>query len=366
MLLVIDTCFNACSVALYDDVPGRVVACGYEAMERGHAEALGPMVERVFGEAGSRPDQLSRIVVTRGPGTFTGLRIGLSFAKGMALALNIPLVGIDSLTATAAPHFEMNVNFAVVLRAGRTGQFYWTFLNGVTAKPIIPPMLSTMADIAQALEADSPYVLIDDSKELELLFADGRELLPSYGPQAGFFAAYAATLAVTGETVEPLYLRPPDAKPSVSVDASSASVRVATAQDIPAMADIHALSFPAGWTVADLVGILAVPGAGALVVELAGTLYGFVQFQWVAGDAEINTICVSPNYRRQHFGQDVMRGLIAYLQTLGTTKLFLEVAENNAAARGLYESFGFQPSGLRKGYYADGQNAVTMVLEMTA
>jgi [ribosomal protein S18]-alanine N-acetyltransferase len=49
-----------------------------------------------------------------------------------------------------------------------------------------------------------------------------------------------------------------------------------------------------------------------------------------------------------------------------TTKLFLEVAENNAPARGLYESFGFQVNGVRKGYYADGQNAVTMVREMTA
>jgi [ribosomal protein S18]-alanine N-acetyltransferase len=111
---------------------------------------------------------------------------------------------------------------------------------------------------------------------------------------------------------------------------------------------------------------LSIPGAAAVVVELAGTIYGFVQFQWVAGEAEINTICVLPNYRRQHFGRDLMLGLIQHLQAMATTKLFLEVAENNAAARGLYESFGFQVNGVRKGYYADGQNAVTMVKEMTA
>jgi tRNA threonylcarbamoyladenosine biosynthesis protein TsaB len=72
MLLVLDTCFNACSTALYDEVADHVVVSGYEAMERGHAEALGPMVERLFAEAGVKPDQVSRIVVTYGPGTFTG------------------------------------------------------------------------------------------------------------------------------------------------------------------------------------------------------------------------------------------------------------------------------------------------------
>jgi tRNA threonylcarbamoyl adenosine modification protein YeaZ len=344
MLLVIDTCFNACSAALHDDAAGRVVASGYEAMERGHAEALGPMVERLFSDAGLKPDQLSRIAVTRGPGTFTGLRIGLSFAKGMALALNIPLIGIDSLTAAAVPHFGKRDRFAIALQAGGTGLFYWALFDGVNAKAISAPAVSTMDEIV----TQAGGVLFDN------------------GPCADHFAVYAAVLAATGEPVAPLYLRPPDAKPSVSAGASSAQVRVATALDIASMAEIHALCFAAGWTVADLTGMLAVPGAGALVVELAGTLYGFVQFQWTAGEAEINTLCVSPNYRRQHFGWDVMQGLIDYLETLGTTKLFLEVAENNGAARGLYERFGFRTSGVRKNYYANGQNAVTMVREMAA
>ena len=339
MLLVLDTCFNACSAALYDK---RVVASCYESMERGHAEALGPMVERLFAEAGLKPDQLTRLVVTRGPGTFTGLRIGLSFAKGMALALNIPLIGFDSLTATAVPFFGKRERFAVALKAGGTGLFYWALFDGVSGTLISAPALAGMDDIVK----------------------HGAEVLPATNPHAEHFAEYAATLAVKEKNVEPLYLRPPDAKPSVSVDASSAHVRTATERDIAAMADIHAAGFAMGWSAADLTGILAVPGAGALVVELAGTIYGFVQFQWVAGEAEINTICVLPNYRRQHFGRDLMEGLIRQLQAMNTTKLFLEVAENNVAARGLYQSFGFQMSGLRIGYYADGQNAVTMVKEM--
>jgi tRNA threonylcarbamoyl adenosine modification protein YeaZ/ribosomal-protein-alanine acetyltransferase len=344
MLLVIDTCFNACSAALYDESVGHVVASGYEAMERGHAEALGPMVERLFVEAGLKPEQLSRIVVTYGPGTFTGLRIGLSFAKGMALALNVPLLGIDSLTATAVPYFGSDVKIVVAHQAGGTGLFYWaTFENGKMS----PPGLGTAEEIASAVGLDG--TLLRNSR------LDAKD-----------FAAFAARLPMSEKIVEPLYLRPPDAKPSVSVEAATAKTRLATDEDLIALADIHAASFTTGWTVADLRSSLSIPGAAAIVVELAGIIYGFVQFQWVAGEAEINTICVLPNYRRQHFGRDLMEGLFRQLQAKKTTKLFLEVAENNAAARGLYESFGFQVNGVRKGYYADRQNAVTMVREMTA
>ncbi len=344
MLLVLDTCFNACSAALYDEAEGHVVASEYEAMERGHAEALGPMVERVFAEAGSTPDQLSRIAVTYGPGTFTGLRIGLSFAKGMALALNIPLIGINSLTATAAPHFGSFDRLVVAHQAGGTGLYYWAvFENGDMTLPALGNIeeITTVVGVDGTLFKNSKLAAID-------------------------FAAIAARLPVIGTNVEPLYLRPPDAKPSVSVDAATARTRLATEHDLVVLADIHAASFATGWTVADLSSNLAIPGAAAVVVELAGTIYGFVQFQWVAGEAEINSICVLPNYRRQHFGRDLMEGLIRQLQAMKTTKLFLEVAENNVAARGLYQSFGFQMSGLRKGYYADGKNAVTMVKEMSA
>jgi tRNA threonylcarbamoyl adenosine modification protein YeaZ/ribosomal-protein-alanine acetyltransferase len=339
MLLVFDTCFNACSAALFDEVAGRIVASEYQDMERGHAEALGPMVERLFEVSKTKPNQLTRIAVTYGPGTFTGVRIGLSFAKGMALALDIPLVGLNSLKATAQHETDKVI---VAHKAGGTGLFYWTSPSG--------PALGSFEDIQASAKQLNRNVI---GSGIE----GGKTLLPD----AKIFAAFAATLPVTSESVEPLYLRPPDAKPSASSVASTAQVRLATAQDLETMADIHSLSFPRGWSVKDLTETLSVPGAGALVVELAGTLYGFVQFQWVAGEAEINTICVAPNYRRQHFGRDLLNGLLAQLDQLDTKKVFLEVSANNSAALGLYEAYGFQGHGLRKAYYADGSDAITMV-----
>jgi tRNA threonylcarbamoyl adenosine modification protein YeaZ/ribosomal-protein-alanine acetyltransferase len=344
MLLVLDTCFNACSAALFDEVATRVVASAYEEMERGHAEALGPMVEQLFATAGVKPDQLTRVAVTYGPGTFTGLRIGLSFAKGMALALDIPLIGINSLKA-AAQHTKEKV--IIAYQAGGTGLFYWTSPEG--------PALGSADDIiASAKTLNRPVIGYG--------FEDGKTLWPD----AKIFAKFAATLPVTGESIEPLYLRPPDAKPSVSIAASSSQLRLATADDLAVLANIHQSCFAKGWSKADLASALSIPGAGVFLVELAGTVYGFVQFQWVAGEAEINTIGVLPNFRRQHFGRDLLEGLLAHFKTYNTAKVFLEVSAGNDAAIALYKNLGFQRSGLRKSYYADGADAITMVKELAS
>ena len=363
MLLALDTCFNGCSAALFDEERG-VVASRLAVMERGHAEALGPMVEAVFAEAGVAPSALSRIAVTFGPGTFTGLRIGLAYAKGMALALDIPLIGLDSLTAMAAPHFGGEGSLLVVQQAGGTGQFYWAAYDLAASRALSAPSVGSLEDVAGFVGQGNWIVVGSGALALRAQLPHSVNMNAAE-PDASHFAAYAATLANSAD-VEPLYLRAPDAKPSVAVDASTAHVRLVKPQDLEALSAIHMQSFPHGWSAKSIASSLSLPGAGALVVELAGMVYGFVQYQWVAGEAEINTICVSPNYRRQHFGNDLLQGLIDYLKTIRTQKVFLEVADDNAAARGLYVRHGFQRTGLRKGYYAGGQDAITMTLELAA
>ncbi|MDP3173606.1 MAG: tRNA (adenosine(37)-N6)-threonylcarbamoyltransferase complex dimerization subunit type 1 TsaB, partial [Phenylobacterium sp.] len=87
MVLGLDTCLDACSVAVRDGA--RILAASSEAMARGHQERLAPLAAEVMAAAGLRFDQLGRVGVTVGPGSFTGLRVGLAFAKGLAAALDI-------------------------------------------------------------------------------------------------------------------------------------------------------------------------------------------------------------------------------------------------------------------------------------
>jgi tRNA threonylcarbamoyladenosine biosynthesis protein TsaB len=101
-ILSLDTSMAACSVAVIDTGSVPPLAEAFRAMERGHAEALAPMVAEVMQASGLEFRDLDRIAVTIGPGTFTGVRIGLSFARGAGLACGVPVIGIDSLSAISA------------------------------------------------------------------------------------------------------------------------------------------------------------------------------------------------------------------------------------------------------------------------
>src|SRR5580693_8596370 len=103
LILAIDTALDACAAAVLDTDAGKLIAQQSEAMKRGHAEALMPLIARVIKQAGIGFAALDRIAVTTGPGSFTGLRVGLSAARGIALAANKPVVGVTTLTAYAAP-----------------------------------------------------------------------------------------------------------------------------------------------------------------------------------------------------------------------------------------------------------------------
>src|SRR5580704_978202 len=99
-ILAVDTALGACSAAVLE---GDVVrAHRFVATERGHAEALAPMVQETMREAEIAFADLDRLAVTTGPGTFTGQRVGLAFMRGLRLALKKPLAGITTLDAMAA------------------------------------------------------------------------------------------------------------------------------------------------------------------------------------------------------------------------------------------------------------------------
>ena len=108
LILAIDTALDACAACVLDTDAGRLMARQSLAMKRGHAEALMPLIAGVIKEAGIAFAGLDRIAVTTGPGSFTGLRVGLSAARGIALAANKPVVGVTTLTAYAAPVVSEN------------------------------------------------------------------------------------------------------------------------------------------------------------------------------------------------------------------------------------------------------------------
>lgn len=128
MLLALDTSTQTAGIALYDgaEVRGEVIWSSPDY----HTSALAPAVDELLSRAGVPVSELSAVGVAIGPGSFTGLRIGLALAKGLALARRLPLLGIPSLDILAAAQpAEPRLPLAAVLRAGRgrlaVGWYAW-------------------------------------------------------------------------------------------------------------------------------------------------------------------------------------------------------------------------------------------------
>jgi tRNA threonylcarbamoyladenosine biosynthesis protein TsaB len=199
IVLAVDTCLGACSAAVIDD--DRVLAAVSEPMMRGHQERLAPMVEALMARAGVGFSRLDRVAVTVGPGSFTGLRVGLAFAKGMATALDIPCVGVGSLEALASGE----TGRIIACADARHGQLYWQAFDG--GRPLAPPALSPMADVAatgappDALAGPAAGLLASAFPRARVTWAIAPDPV-----SVGRIALSALTAPV------PLYLRPPDAK----------------------------------------------------------------------------------------------------------------------------------------------------------
>ena len=113
-VLAIDTALEACSAAMLDTAHADVAAYESLPMARGHAEALIPLIARVMHRAGLTFAELDRIAVTTGPGSFTGLRVGISAARGIGLAAAKPVVGLSTLAAYASPFIAADDTLPVV------------------------------------------------------------------------------------------------------------------------------------------------------------------------------------------------------------------------------------------------------------
>lgn len=205
IVLGLDTCLLSCSVAVLDGE--RVLASACDVMARGHQERLAPMAQAVMAEASVGFPALKRIGVTVGPGSFTGLRVGIAFAKGLASALDIPAVGIGTLEALAAD-IE---GFVFAAIDARRGQLYGQAFEDGRAL-MAPDALAAETAAARLAELGMgrAVTLVGPGAPLLSPMVPQARILPRDGADARQVARLAA--ARTPAPLRPLYLRAPDAK----------------------------------------------------------------------------------------------------------------------------------------------------------
>ena len=214
-ILAIDTALEACSVVLMDG--DAIVARETQAMARGHAEALMPMIARVREAAALDFATLDRIAVTVGPGSFTGLRSGIAAARGIGLATGKPVVGITTLSAFAAPLIAEDTTTPVVavIDARHDHVYLQAFDRDGTTR--LQPSFLPISEAVHVMAASGPRLVGNAASMLAAAWP-----AESPGPAAvtdrpapgiEWVARLGAVADPVSAPPKPLYLRPPDAQP---------------------------------------------------------------------------------------------------------------------------------------------------------
>ena len=371
LILAIDAAGSACAAAIA--AGDRVLAIRHMAMLHGQAEALLPMVDRVVREAGLAASAIELIAVTTGPGSFTGIRAGIAAARGIALATGRPLIGITSFEAAAeavAGNALAGRSLLVALESRRADLYVQVF--DPARHPRSEPAASlpeTLPAVVAAAGARHAVAVAGDaaaraapalSREFDVL--GGRSGAPGQrarfmrrcgggsaappAPCARFTCALRASPWRTRRTRAVLH-DPPRTGPARS-DAGTGGAIGATP---------HAACFPEDpWPPQSMTEIVAMAGVfGRIALQDAGAdgeeTAGLALAQSLGAQCEILTLGVIPARRRAGIGRALLAAIIEEAQRCGALTLFLEVAEDNIAARTLYATHGFVQIGRRTNYY---------------
>ncbi len=216
-VLAIDTALEACSAAVLDTERAAIVAHESLTMARGHAEALMPLVKRVMEQAALVFSDIDRIAVTTGPGSFTGLRVGLAAARGLGLAAARPVVGLTTLAAFAAPLIAADDSLPVVATVDARHEHVYLQVFGPRGRTIVPPRIASLREALRVSATGAPRIVGTAANILAAAWPGG-ERAPSAVEQLGapdidWVARLGAAADEATTPPKPLYLRAPAAQP---------------------------------------------------------------------------------------------------------------------------------------------------------
>src|SRR5580693_5908757 len=216
-LLAIDTALAACSAAVFDAEHGGIVASESLPMTRGHAAALIPLVKRVMDQAGVGFTAIDRVAVTTGPGSFTGLRVGLAAARGIALAAGKPAVGLSTLSVFAAPHMAADETVPVVAAIDARHAHVYLQVFGPGGRTHTAPRLSPLAEAVRAAAAVRSCIVGSAAQSVAAALSeiDAKPAVVDAraAPDITWVARMGAVVPEGKSPPKPQYLRAPDAQP---------------------------------------------------------------------------------------------------------------------------------------------------------
>lgn len=393
--LAIDTATDAAGLALHDGA--AVLAELQWTSRRRHTRELAPALAGMLGGQGLAAGDLAGIAVAIGPGSYTGLRIGLALAKGLALGAGLPVLGVPTLDILAAglsePVAARRLPLWVVARAGR-GRLLaaeypadWAPRAGPSIASSPPAAIHALPALRAAARPPAWVAGELDAAARSALTEAGLIVLPPAAclRRAAWLAELGRMRYAAGgwpglDALAPEYLEPAggggDKAPqagregggSALGDAASeralpvteilaVEIRPMRVEDLPAVLEIEARSLPRPWPPGALRHeIEANPQAAYFVARPrsdAGRVVGYAGLWMQVDEAHISMIAVDPRLQRRGVGEQLLLRLADHALAAGAERLTLEVRASNRAAQELYARYGFDVVGRRERYYSD-------------
>lgn len=355
--------------------PDGVASHLVEDVGHGQLRRLTPLVHEALSAAGVEARALAWIVADLGPGSFTGVRVGLATAHALSLVSGAPVRGASSLAALAHAAPARRALVVPLVPAGRRdvyAGFFRTDLRGTVRMVAAPWVGPTSALIAQVHEVHAllpratvrfvgpgggrEQAALEAAFPLSTALAFRHEGLSALDLAAAARSALGAGagLPAPGHEADPVYVRPPQAEERVRRELAGpreVAIRAMSESDMEAVLEVEREVFRDAWSASFFRRLLAEAGAWLRVAEREGRLVGYLVATLQPPHADLENIATVPSERRNGIARSLMDDLYSACRERGVRDVTLEVRVSNAEAQALYAAEGFTRVGLRKSYY---------------
>ena len=377
-VLSIDTSSKIASIAIIED--GRVLDEMHVLSEEEHSQTLMPMIEKMFNDNNMDLDEIDLIGCSRGPGSFTGIRIGIATAKAFSDAKNIPLIGIDSLEALAySVVIEKENNDCEILamiNAKNDNVYAATYLvNNGKLNMVKNAEIMNLTETVNYIDFKKQVFIVgceDEDSIRKLIQAEASSERAISGDDCSFefvkdtiptaasigIAAYEKYKnGVVDEIIVPLYLRKPQAERNLfQVDEKTIVTEMAIT-DKEFIIDNYD-KFSSSWDIKAFKS--DADDSKYFVSKIDTEVFGYISYRVVLDEVEIMNVVTREDARNIGIASSLLSYLI---RNVDASKFNLEVNENNKVAIKIYKKFGFIEVGERKNYYNNGkENPILMSL----
>lgn len=370
-ILAIDTSTIVATAAVLED---EKLICEFTQNNKWtHSQKLLALIDKMLISCDLSPKDMDAFACSKGPGSFTGLRIGAATIKGMGQALGKPVIGIPTLDALAYNIYNSKGIICPILDAQQNTVY--ASIYSWKDKALIK------LEDYRAIALEKLIALLNEKREHISFLGDGavlhrerliREvkdcdivphafLLPRASSVASLAMEYMRQGASdTYHSLKPIYIRKSQAEVEYekrqNIELSSMTI-----EDVDGVCEVENLSFKTPWSKESFITELGNDMARYIVAKLDDRVIGYGGMWFVIDEAHVTNIAVHPDFRGRKIGDKLVASMIDNAKKENIEKMTLEVRPSNTEARNLYKKYDFKDCGIRKGYYSDsGEDGIIM------